>query len=136
MKELNVEAKTENLGAVLNFVLAELERANCSMKLQMQIATAVEEIFVNIAYYAYNRETGTAVIRIAVGGEVVIEFEDRGKPYNPLNKDDPDVTVNAEEREIGGLGIFMVKKIMDAVEYRYTDNKNIFVIKKTLHKEK
>jgi anti-sigma regulatory factor (Ser/Thr protein kinase) len=132
MKELLIEAKTDNLDEVLDFINTELETADCPMKLQMQIAIAVEEIFVNIAHYAYNPEVGGAAIRVAVGDEVIIEFEDKGKAYNPLLKDDPDITADAEEREVGGLGIFMVKNIMDAVEYRHEDGKNILLIKKAL----
>lgn len=130
MKELIVDAVIENLGTVLDFVSSELEANECSMKMQTQIAIAVEEIFVNIANYAYNPEIGGAVIRVSVGDEVVIEFEDKGVPYNPLEKGDPDITAEAEEREIGGLGIFMVKNIMDEVEYRYEAGKNILIIKK------
>ena len=132
MKELRIEARIENFDAVLEFVNTELESADCPMKTQTQIAIAVEEIFVNIAHYAYSPEVGGAVIRVAVGDEVVIEFEDNGKPYNPLERDDPDITIGAEEREIGGLGVFMVKKMMDSVEYRREDNKNILAISKKL----
>jgi len=132
MKELIIDAKIENLDAVLEFIAGELEAAECSMKLQTQIAITVEEVFVNIAHYAYLPEVGGAVIRITASDEVCIEFEDNGKPYNPLEKDDPDITLGAEEREIGGLGIFMVKKIMDAVEYRHEDGKNILKITKGL----
>ena len=136
MKELAIVAKTENLDAVLDFVSEQLETADCPMKSQTQIAIAVEEIFVNIAHYAYEPaddrppEVGGTLIRITVGDEVVIEFEDEGKPYNPLEKDDPDITTGTEEREIGGLGIFMVKNIMDAVEYRREEGKNVLLIKK------
>ena len=132
MKELVIEAKTGNLDAVLDFVGAELEAAECPVKLQTQIAIAVEEVFVNIAHYAYNPEVGGAVIRVAVDDEVTIEFEDSGRPYNPLEKDDPDITIGAEEREIGGLGIFMVKKIMDAAEYRNEAGKNILCVRKAI----
>jgi anti-sigma regulatory factor (Ser/Thr protein kinase) len=132
MKELKIEAIIENLGTVLDFVAGELETAAYPAKLQTQIAISVEEIFVNIAQYAYNPEVGGAVIRVSVGDEIAIEFEDRGKPYNPLEKPDPDVTAKAEEREIGGLGIFMVKKIMDTVEYQHAAGKNILLIKKAM----
>jgi anti-sigma regulatory factor (Ser/Thr protein kinase) len=88
----------------------------------------VEEIFVNIAHYAYTPETGSVTIRMSVQENIVIEFEDSGKPYNPLEKEDPDIKASAEEREVGGLGIFMVKKIMDKVEYRREGNKNILTI--------
>ena len=132
MKEFLIEAKPENLDAVLDFVSGELEAADCGMKIQTQIAIAVEEIFVNIAHYAYNPETGGAVIRVTAGDEIRIEFEDKGKPYNPLEKADPDITLPAEEREIGGLGIYMVKKSMDSVKYEYKEGKNILSIMKKL----
>ncbi len=100
-------------------------------------SVAVDEIFSNIARYAYNPETGGATVRVAVGEDVTIEFEDSGVAYDPLAADDPDVTLSAEEREIGGLGLFMVKKMMDAVKYRRDGNKNILTIKKKLgHAEK
>ena len=133
MKELSVEAKAENLEAVLSFVNEELEAINCPMKIQMNMAIALEEVFVNISNYAYGDETGKAVIRFAYeGNNIIIEFEDSGLPYNPLEKDDPDITLNAEERQIGGLGIYMVKNIMDMVEYRYEDGKNILSLKKAV----
>ena len=133
MSELFIEAKTENLCRILDFVSENLEAADCSVKTQTQIAIAVEEIFVNIAHYAYNPETGGTTIRVlATDNEIVIEFEDNGKPYNPLEKTDPDITKSMEERELGGLGIYMVKNIMDAVEYRHEDNKNILTIRKKL----
>jgi len=132
MKELIVDASIEELDEVLDFVNEVLEASDCNRKVITQINIAVEEIFVNIAHYAYNPEIGGAVIRITVSDEVLIEFEDKGKPYNPLLKIDPDITKNAEERDIGGLGIFMVKKIMDSVEYNHTDNKNILTIRKVL----
>jgi len=128
MKEMLIDAEVENLDAVLEFIAEELEAV--PMKLQTQIAIAVEEVFVNIAHYAYPPEGGEAIIRITVGDEIVIEFEDKGIPYNPLEKPDPDTTLNTEDREIGGLGIFMVKKIMDAVEYRREDDKNLLIIRK------
>jgi len=145
MKEFVTEARIENLSAVQGFIAREMETRHCPAKLQTQIFLAAEEVFVNIAHYAYNRpaapggprasrppESGNVVIRVAVCDEVIIEFEDSGKPYNPLAKDDPDITLDAEKREVGGLGIYMVKKIMDAVKYRYEDNKNILMIKKRI----
>jgi anti-sigma regulatory factor (Ser/Thr protein kinase) len=132
MKELQIEAKTEAWETVLEFITTELESVGCAELLQTQILIAAEEIFVNIAHYAYNPETGGAVIRICVGDEVIIEFEDNGKPYNPLERADPDITLSAEEREVGGLGIFMVKDFMDTVKYRHEGNKNILIIKKTI----
>jgi sigma-B regulation protein RsbU (phosphoserine phosphatase) len=131
MKELKIEARTENLNKVLDFVKTELEAAKCPPKIQKQLFIAVEEVFVNISYYAYNPETGSALVRIKSNeNEIWLEFEDSGKPYNPLEKADPDITVPAEDRPVGGLGIFMVKQLMDWVEYRHENNKNILKIKK------
>ena len=140
MKEMKISATVENLNTVLDFVTAELEKSACPLKMQTSIGIAVEEVFVNIANYAYKQvmpavaphETGGVTVRIAVDGEVTIEFEDNGVPYNPLEKEDPDISAPARERNIGGLGIYMVKKIMDSVEYRHTDGKNILVIRKVI----
>ncbi|WP_295154867.1 ATP-binding protein [uncultured Ruminococcus sp.] len=133
MKELKITALTENLPQVLAFVDEQLEAADCPMKVQMQIEIAVEEIFVNIAHYAYEDEDGIAAIRVDVQGQppsADITFIDSGVPYDPLAKTDPDVTLSAEERQIGGLGIFLVKKSMDDVIYEYSDGQNILTLKK------
>lgn len=136
MKELTIEAKVENLDEVLAFVDEQLEAHDCSMKIQTQIDIAVEELFVNIAHYAYNPETGPATLRVEIQDEplsVVITFIDNGIPYDPLAKPDPDITLSAEERQIGGLGIYMVKKSMDNITYEYKDGKNILSIQKNLN---
>ena len=133
MKEINLPAKTGNLGAVIDFVTAELEAVGCPLKPRLQIELAVEEIFVNIANYAYRPEVGEATVRCSVDKEplqVVIQFLDQGRPYNPLTKKDADTALPAEEREIGGLGILLVKKSMDSIDYEYKDGKNILTIKK------
>ncbi|MBP5490590.1 MAG: SpoIIE family protein phosphatase [Lachnospiraceae bacterium] len=133
--ELVVEALTENLPQVTAFVDARLEAADCPMKAQMQIDVAVEEIFVNIAGYAYAPEIGMATVRVEVSEEpltVTITFIDHGVPYDPLAKEDPDVTLSAEQRELGGLGIFMTKKLMDDVSYEYKDGQNILTLRKKL----
>ena len=135
MDKMTIEAKVDNLNEVLAFVDEKLEENDCPMKVQMQIDVAVEEIFVNIASYAYNPEIGPATISCEVSEdplEVTISFMDSGVPYDPLAKEDPDVTLSAEERQIGGLGIYMVKKSMDNVSYEYKDGQNIFTIKKSL----
>lgn len=135
MAELTLQASLEKLDEVLAFVEENLEKNECPMKVLMQVQIAVEEIFVNIAHYAYDSEQGTATIRVEVGGDplqVIITFIDQGVPYDPLKKEDPDVTLSAEERQIGGLGIFMVKKSMDDVKYEYADGKNILTISKKI----
>ena len=126
MREKTVQATLENLDEVMAFVEEQMEVYHCSMKMQMQIAVAVEEIYVNIASYAYREQKGNARIRVQSGGEplqIIITFEDDGIPYNPLLKEDPDITLSAEERKIGGLGIYIVKKSMDQVEYHYQNGK-------------
>jgi anti-sigma regulatory factor (Ser/Thr protein kinase) len=133
--EIEIKALTENLQTVLAFVEGHLEEMGASVKVQMQIVIAVEELFVNIVHYAYAPDTGTAVIRIVKDKEkkqISITFSDRGIPYNPLAKPDPDVTLPAEKRSIGGLGIFMVKRSMDDMHYEYKDGQNILTITKNL----
>ena len=135
MSELTLEAKTENLDKVLSFVDEHLEEQECPMKTQMQIDIAVEERCVNIAHYAYSPEVGPVTIRVEVQKEplaVTVTFIDHGVPYDPLAKEDPDITLSAEERQIGGLGIFMVKKSMDDIAYEYKDGQNILYIKKKI----
>ena len=133
--ELEIEARVENLEVVQNFIGERLEKADCPMKTQMQIDVAVEEIFVNIASYAYAPMTGIAKIRVEIAEDpttAVISFSDRGTPYDPLAKRDPDIHATADERSIGGLGIFMTKKMMDEVKYEYRDGENVLILKKKL----
>ena len=133
--ELVVPAELEKLSEVLEFIERHLEEADCPMKAQMQIAVAAEEIYVNIAHYAYAPGSGDATIRLEFTADpvtVTITFLDRGVPFDPLAKPDPDVTLTAEERQIGGLGIFMTKKVMDDVRYVHQDGQNILTMKKRL----
>ena len=131
---LTIDAKTENLEKVLGFAEEQLTKADCPVKAQTQIGVAVEEIFVNIALYAYGEETGKADITIDIGEnpkEAVITFRDKGVAFNPLEKEDPDVTKSAEDRQIGGLGIYIVKKTMDEVTYNREGDENVLRIRKT-----
>ena len=133
MKNLIVPASTQKLDDVLDFISTELESHDFPMKVQMQIAIAVEEIFVNIANYAYTPTGGDIMVCCEIENDplaVMIQFLDGGRPYNPLEKSDPDITLSAEERNIGGLGIFMVKKSMDDIRYDYKNEKNILTIRK------
>ena len=135
MTELNLAATVENIEVVTDFVNEQLEALDCPMKAQMQIDIAIDEIFSNIAHYAYDPEIGQATVRVEVIENplaVIITFIDNGVPYDPLAKTDPNIALSAEEREIGGLGIFMVKKSMDDVTYEYKDGQNILAIKKSL----
>ena len=135
MKELNIEAKTENLERVLKFIDERLMELGCGRKQQLQIDIAAEELFVNIAHYAYKPVHGRATVRVEVEDNpltVKITFIDQGIPYDPLARDDPDVTLSAEDRRIGGLGIFMVKKSMDDVHYEYKNGENRLTIHKKI----
>lgn len=135
MKELTIDATVENIGKVTAFVDEQLEALGCPMKAQMQIDIAIDELFGNIAHYAYNPEVGPATVRVDVLQDplsVVVTFIDNGIAYDPLAREDPDVALTAEEREIGGLGIYMVKKSMDEISYEYKDGQNILRIKKEI----
>ena len=133
LKVLTIPAEVEKLNDVLAFVDTLLEENDCSMKAQMQIDVALEELFVNIAHYAYPDGPGEAEIRAGVhSGCAEITLIDSGIPYDPLAKPDPDVTLSAEERAIGGLGIYMSKKMMDDIRYQYSDGKNILTIIKKI----
>ncbi|MGN0392331.1 MAG: ATP-binding protein [Bariatricus sp.] len=134
-KEITVEATVDNLDKVTSFVEEALEENGCPMKVQMQINIAIDEIFSNISYYAYQPDTGDATVQLEMSEEpaaVTITFIDQGIPYDPLSQEEPDTTLSADERKIGGLGIFMVKKSMDELSYEYKDGKNILRMKKIL----
>ncbi|WP_028504795.1 ATP-binding protein [Ruminococcus sp. FC2018] len=136
MKEIDITAVVENLSTVIDFVDEQLQAANCPMKIQMQIDVAVEEIFVNISNYAYGPDVGPATVRVSITDQppmVDITFIDNGVPYDPLKREDPDISLSAEQRGIGGLGIFIVKKSMDDVKYEYRDGHNILTLKKGLN---
>ena len=135
MQEMTIPATVENIEKVTDFVNVQLDNIDCPPKAQMQIDIAIDELFGNIAHYAYNPETGPATVRVEVTEKpisVVITFIDHGVPYDPLKKADPDITKSAEDREIGGLGIFMVKKTMDEITYEYKDGQNILRIRKDI----
>lgn len=132
---LEIDAVKDSLPKVLAFVEDNLEKAGCSMKAQMQSALAVEEIFINIVNYAYPQKKGKASVSIRVSGKPAvaeITFADRGIPYDPLEKSDPDITLSARERKVGGLGIFLVKKNVDSMSYEYRDGQNILTLKKKI----
>lgn len=135
MKELNIPATVENINTVTAFVDEQLESIECPMKIQMQIDIAIDELFGNIAHYAYNPDVGPATVRVEVQEAplaVIITFIDNGVPYDPLAKKDPDITLSADEREIGGLGIYMVKKTMDDITYEYKNGQNILTVRKNI----
>ena len=130
-KEIRLEATLANLNTVQAFVEEQLEAAMCPIKAQMQIGVAVEEIFVNIAQYAYAPETGEASVCVELSEDppaVTIRFADRGVPYDPLARQDPDITLPAEDRDVGGLGVFMTKQLTDEISYEYRDGQNVLTM--------
>ncbi len=135
VKELKIEATLENIEVVTDFINEQLDTLDCPMKAQIQISVAIDELMSNIAHYAYAPETGIVTVQFSVEESpkaVFITFIDSGVPYDPLATSDPDISLSAEERNIGGLGIFMVKKTMDRMSYEYKDGQNIMSIKKNL----
>ncbi|MBR1561470.1 MAG: ATP-binding protein [Clostridia bacterium] len=135
MKEIVLDAVIDNIHAATDFVDAELEALDCPMKAQLQLDVAIDEIFTNIASYAYPDGGGVATVRFDFDADartVRVAFIDSGVPFDPLKKADPDVTLSAEERSIGGLGIFMVKKTMDGMYYERRDGMNVLTIEKKI----
>ncbi len=135
--ELKIAADDKNLETVLDFI-HKLLPPDCETDLMYKIDVAAEEIFVNIAHYAYKDklpagEFGQAQITCTYEDELLtIIFRDQGVPFNPLDRPDPDITLSAEDRSIGGLGIFLTKKYMDKVEYNYENGENVLTLKKMI----
>ena len=133
MDKITIEAATDNLQQVIDFATELLEAHDCPMKVVMQMELVIEEVFVNVSSYAYRPDVGDVTVCVDFDENPVaveITFIDGGKHYNPLEKDDPDTTLGIDEREIGGLGIFLVKKNVDETHYEYVDGKNILRVKK------
>ena len=133
MEKFTIDAKLENLPAVTEFVIDALESRDCPMKVTMQMELVIEEIFVNVASYAYKNNVGKITVCRSFDEEpraINLTFIDSGTPYNPLEHEDPDTSLGAEEREVGGLGIFLVKKNVDEIFYKYEDGQNILTVKK------
>ncbi len=135
MNELTIEAVVENIATVTEFVNGQLEAYNCPPKAKMQIDIAIDELFGNIAQFAYDPEIGPATVRVEVEEDpltVLVTFIDHGRPYDPLSGKDPDVMCPTEERDLSGLGVFLVKKTMDEISYEYRNGQNILRICKTM----
>ncbi len=135
VRELTVDAAAENIPAVTAFVEAQLDAVDCPPKARGQLSMAIDEIVANIAQYAYAPEVGPVTVRFAFDEgtrTATLTFLDKGLPYNPLEKADPDVSLSAEDRPIGGLGIFLVKKTMDGMAYAYKHGQNVLTIQKRI----
>lgn len=125
------DAKVGELNSFLGDLESELEKVCAPMKIVMQMSVCAEEIFVNVANYAYESNDGKVKISIiTTNSSCEVIFKDEGIAFNPLEKEDPDITLSAEDRAIGGLGIYMVKKSMDEVSYDRINNQNILKIVK------
>ena len=135
MKELTVDAVLENIPSVTAFIDGQLEALDCSIKAQMQIDVAIDELFSNIARYAYPDGPGKVTVGIEFDEEnrmCSVVFSDEGIPFDPLAQQAPDTSLPLMDRPVGGLGIFLVKKTMDAVEYRHENGRNILTIRKRI----
>ena len=136
MIEREFSAKINELPNVISFVENELKKYEFSFKIISQLNLVVEELFVNVASYAYkDKNDGKCKITIDYDKdkqEVKLSMEDNGIKFNPLEKEDSDTTLSVEDRPIGGLGILLVKKNMDNIEYKYEDNKNILILSKNV----
>ena len=133
MKEITLEATVQNIRTIIDWIDGELEQVNCPLKAQMQIDVAADEIMANISSYAYAPDTGNVTVGFSYDESsqtAAVTFTDYGIPFDPLKKEEPDVTLGAEERAIGGLGIFLVRKTMDEVSYHREGEKNILTIRK------
>ena len=138
MKEITLPATIENIEKATEFVNVELEKIKCPPRAKAEIDVAIDELFSNIANYAYKTNVGKVTMKLEMQENpqaVTITFIDNGIPYDPLKRADPNISLSANDREIGGLGVFMVKKSMDSVEYEYKDNHNILKIKKNIDKK-
>ncbi len=128
-------AKTEALSDVLGFVEQMLDSFECPIKIQVALCVAIEEVFVNVAHYAYGEGEGNMSLGIGFDEEsraITFRMTDKGIPFDPLKKPDPDISLSADEREIGGLGIFITKKTMDSLTYTYEYNENILTMIKNI----
>ena len=135
MKEITVDATIENMNTVTAFVDDFLDQIACPMKSKIQINIVIDEIFGNICHYAYKDSVGAVTVRVQSGNTpkaVFLTFTDNGIPYNPLETEDPDITLSSEERKIGGLGIYLVKKNMDEMKYEYVNQQNRLWMEKRL----
>lgn len=137
MNELTIDAKTDNLHHIFNFLTTELESLGCDKKIIRQCKLCAEEIFMNISSYSYHPETGSVHITMdAIGNpypvKLVFSFSDTGKPFDPLSNDAPDIDAPLDDRPIGGLGIFLVTTTMDNVSYEYKDGRNVLTMEKNI----
>lgn len=132
-KEIILDATVENIAVATDFLEKCLSETNCPKQVRVQMNIAMDELLGNIVRYAYGEADGQAVIRFELEKHpeaVCVIFIDRGIPYNPLEKKDPDIALPAKERKVGGLGIYIVRQFMDEMEYERNDGQNRLLIRK------
>ena len=135
MIEITVSASVNEIRTATEFINRQLTQAGCEEWFRVQIDVVIDEILCNIARFAYQRETGLATVRFDLESDprgIVLTFIDSGTPYDPLTAADPDISLPASKRAIGGLGLFMVRKLMDDVSYSYRDGQNILTVRKKI----
>lgn len=133
MKYLTLAARLPELERAMAFIEEELLAAGCPDRARLQLALAAEEVFVNIASYAYPEAYGTVCLALSVSGRppaATLTFTDSGQPYNPLDQPEPDLGLTAAARDIGGLGIYLVRQNVDSLCYQFVDGKNVLTLKK------
>ena len=138
MKSITVNADTLKLDEVTGFVMEELEKVDCPAEMQTQIDMVIDEVFSNIAHYAYGDAPGSITVQFDYIPEkecVVLAFCDSGVPFNPLTNEDPDTSLSSMERKVGGLGIYLVKKMMDEVSYERLEGQNMLTVEKIIKSE-
>lgn len=137
MNRMEIPAIIENLDKGLDFIIEGIEKAKLDKKAIYQIKLACEEVIVNVINYAYPNSQGDIVLSYEIdedNKEIIIVISDFGMPYNPLLNEDPDINLPMEEREIGGLGVYMVRNIMDRVEYAWEAEQNVLTMRKSYKK--
>lgn len=135
MKKMEIESTIDNYSTIIKFINSELDTLGCSDQTRSQIKLAIDEIYGNICFYAYDSEVGPVTVCVETEKEppaIIITFMDKGKPFNPLEAEEPDLELSGEDRPIGGLGLFLVQSTMDDLSYEYKDEQNILTLKKTM----
>ena len=137
MVKIEATADLKNLKLLTGFIESSLKKITSNFELLHDLILASEEIIVNIILYSYPEEKGLIKVWIFLDKNsfVSIVIKDHGQPFNPLEKQEPDLAASLDQRAIGGLGIFLVKKLVDDISYCRKNNSNILILKKKLHKE-
>lgn len=125
---LRLPADDKKLREVIDFLKSDMSEHNVSPKKQFNVISAAEEIFVNISYYAYESDGEVDIATYEENGTYYVRFSDSGKKYNPLEHEDPDVNADLKDRPIGGLGIFLAKKLSDEISYVYENDRNVLTL--------